>query len=70
MNSRVFTVIIIGVMSIFLILYDIFALFVLGGQATISAVLNVWSFEAHPLLMFCLGMVFGGLIVHFFRWKP
>ena len=70
MKNRALTVVLIGIISISLVIYDILALFLLGAHSTISAVLNFWAFEAHPLLVFCLGMVFGGLIVHFFRWKP
>ena len=70
MKNRALTVVLIGIISISLVIYDILALFLLGAHSTISSVLNIWAFEAHPLLVFCLGMVFGGLIVHFFRWKP
>lgn len=54
----------------FLVIYDILALVFFGADATISVVLNVWAFQCHPLIMFCAGMVFGGLIVHFLRWSP
>ena len=64
------TVVVLGVVVIFLILYDLFALYFWGVETTISVVLNEWSYKSHPLLCFCLGMIFGGLVVHFFRWKP
>ena len=70
MNGKQISVVVIGITSIFLVLYDIFALYFFGIDSTISVVMNEWSFQTHPLLVFMLGMVFGGLIVHFFKWKP
>ena len=70
MNGKQISVVVIGITSIFLVLYDIFALYFFGVDSTISVVMNEWSFQTHPLLVFMLGMVFGGLIVHFFKWKP
>lgn len=64
------TVVVIGLVVLFLVLYDLFALFFLGVDCTISVVLNRFAFQAHPLIVFCLGMVIGGLVVHFFKWKP
>lgn len=69
-KNKQLTVIVIGLVIIFLILYDLYALFFLGSTATISAVLNEWSFNSHPLITFSAGVVVGGLIVHFFEWKP
>ena len=70
MSGIQLTVVILGIVIIFLIIYDIFALTFFGIDSTISVVLNEWSFKAHPLFVFSFGMVVGGLIVHFFRWKP
>ena len=70
MSGKQLTVVILGIVIIFLIIYDIFALTFFGIDSTISVVLNAWSFQAHPLFTFSFGMVIGGLIVHFFRWKP
>ncbi len=70
MNGKQISVVVIGVVVIFLILYDIFALTFWGVDSTISVVLNEWAFEAHPLFVFSFGMIIGGLIVHFFRWRP
>ena len=70
MNGKQISVVVIGITSIFLVLYDIFALYFFGVDSTISVVMNEWSFQANPLLVFIVGMVFGGLIVHFFKWKP
>jgi len=70
MNGKQISVVVIGITSIFLVLYHIFALYFFGVDSTISVVMNEWSFQTHPLLVFMLGMVFGGLIVHFFKWKP
>jgi len=70
MNGKQVSVVVIGVVVIFLILYDIFALTFWGVDSTISVVLNEWAFEAHPLFVFSFGMIIGGLIVHFFRWRP
>ena len=69
-GGKQLTVVILGIVIIFLIIYDIFALTFFGIDSTISVVLNEWSFQAHPLFTFSFGMVSGGLIVHFFRWKP
>jgi hypothetical protein len=67
--GKIVTIALAGCITFFIIFYDIFALNFWGRDATISVVLNEWAFEAHPLLVFCLGMMFGGLVVHFFRWK-
>lgn len=69
-GGKQLTVVIMGLVLIFLILYDVYALFFMGIDSTISVVLNEWSFQAHPLFVFSFGMIIGGLIVHFFRWKP
>ena len=68
--GKIITVAFIGIVILITIIYDIFALNYWGRESTISSVLNVWSFEAHPLIVFCGGIVVGGLVVHFFRWKP
>ncbi|RLI48655.1 hypothetical protein DRO61_06180 [Candidatus Bathyarchaeota archaeon] len=70
MKGRHLTVVVIGITAVLLILYDIFALIYFGVDSTISVVINDWGFQAHPLFVFCFGMVIGGLIVHFFKWKP
>lgn len=62
-------IILIGLLTIF-IFWDILALVFFGADATISVVLNIWAFKAHPLLVFCAGMIFGGLVVHFLGWAP
>jgi len=67
--GKVVTIAFSGCAALIVILYDIFALNFWGRDATISVILNEWGFEAHPLLVFIFGMIFGGLIVHFFRWK-
>lgn len=51
------------------ILYDIFALYFLGSESTISYVINKWAYKS-PLGVFIAGMVLGGLIVHFLKWAP
>jgi len=70
MSLKVLTIFIMGLAIFGTILYDIFALNALGADYTISVILNVWAFEAHPLLVFLLGMTIGGLVVHFFKWRP
>lgn len=63
-------VISIGIGAIAVVVYDLFA-FVFGGRRdTISPVIQAWGWSAHPLVMIGLGMIIGGLLVHFFRWKP
>ncbi len=69
-SGKQLTVVIMGLVLIFLIFYDLYALFFMGVDSTISAVLKEWSFEAHPLFVFSFGMIIGGLVVHFFEWKP
>lgn len=53
-----------------LVVFDVLALVFFGADATISVILNEWSFQANPLLVFCSGMILGGLIVHFLGWAP
>lgn len=67
--NQLTAIILFGLLTIFVI-WDILALVFFGADATISVVLNVWAFKAHPLLVFCVGMVFGGLIAHFLVWAP
>ena len=68
--GKVVTIAFSGCTALIVILYDIFALTFWGVDSTISVVLNEWAFEAHPLFVFSFGMIIGGLIVHFFRWRP
>lgn len=70
LKKQTITVLIIGAISIFLVLYDLFALFAWGVDSTISVVLNQWAFTAHPLIVFIFGMIFGGIITHLLKWKP
>ena len=70
MKPTVITALFIGFAVLITVVYDLLALFVWGSESTISAVINVWAYESHPLINFCFGMVFGGLIVHFLAWKP
>ena len=70
MSKQLVTLVVIGVICIFLVVYDAFALFAWGSEATISCVINIYAFNAHPLMVFIFGMLVGGLIVHFFEWKP
>jgi len=70
MNGKQTSVVVIGLVIIAVVIYDIFALTFWGSDTTISVVVNEWAFQAPPLLSFSLGMVVGGLIVHFFGWKP
>lgn len=70
MKANQITVIFLGLVIVFTILYDIFTLFFFGGEATLSYVINQWGFQASPLLVFGLGSIFGGLFVHFFKWAP
>ena len=62
MGGKQLTVVILGIVIIFLIIYDIFALTFFGIDSTISVVLNEWSFQAHPLFVFSFGMVSIGWI--------
>jgi hypothetical protein len=64
------TAVVIGLFSLGLVLYDILSLYILGVDYTVSAIINEWAFQAHPLLVFLAGFVNGGLVVHFLKWKP
>ena len=70
MKLRQWTVVVIGLAVIGLILYDIYAMAFGGNGDTISEVVNDWAYEAKPLLLVGFGSIVGGLMVHFFRWKP
>jgi len=70
MKPRVITALFIGLMVLLVVGYDFLALFLWGSDATISNVINIWAFTAHPLISFCFGFIIGGLVVHFLRWKP
>lgn len=71
MKPQHLTVVLMGVFIILAIIYDAVVLILYGPDATISVVANVWAFKTrNPLLLVGVGMVIGGLIVHFFRWKP
>lgn len=70
MKPSVITALFIGFAVLIIVVYDLIALFVWGSNSTISAIINVWSYESHPLINVCFGMVIGGLLVHFLGWKP
>lgn len=70
MKPNQITVIFMGLFLIAIVFYDIFALYFMGADSTISCILNQWAFQAHPLMVFCFGFIFGGLIIHFFKWSP
>ena len=70
MKPRIITALFIGLTCLIIVLYDLLALFLWGSDATISNVINIWAFSAHPLVSFCFGAIFGGLVIHFLRWKP
>ena len=55
--------------AILTIVYDIYALFFLGADNTISYVINDWSYSS-PLGTWLFGFVSGGLVVHFLKWAP
>lgn len=70
MKLRQWTVVVIGLAMIGLILYDIYAMaFGVDGD-TISEVVNDWAYQANPLLLVGFGSIVGGLMVHFFNWRP
>lgn len=69
MNKKSLTVLLMGIVVLSTILYDIFALYQWGDDYTVSAVLNHWSFEAHPLLMYLVGSANGFLVCHFLNWR-
>ena len=55
--------------SAFLAILDL-VLYSFSREHTISWLIRGWAFDAHPLFVFLLGTFFGGLVVHFFGWKP
>lgn len=65
-----FTALFIGLICLIVVVYDLLALYFGGADATISSVINVWAFQAHPLIVFMLGFVVGGLVIHFLGWRP
>lgn len=70
MNNKARTAIFIGLMAIVIVLYDFITYFKNGAESTISAVINEWAFDSHPLLVFLLGVIAGGLVIHFLEWRP
>ena len=68
--GRFLVIISIGIFSLVVVVYDLIAYMIWGRPETISPPIQMWGWTAHPLVMICLGMVIGGLLVHFFRWKP
>jgi len=69
-NAKARTAIFIGIIAIVLVLYDFITYFLYGEESTISNVINVWAFDAHPLLVFLFGFILGGLVIHFLEWRP
>lgn len=69
MKLNQITAVLMGLIILFLVVYDLVMLF-LDPNATFSVLINQWAFQAHPLLVFCFGIIFGGLIVHFLKWAP
>jgi hypothetical protein len=57
------TIIVIILATIFLIIYDVFAIIKGGTEASISSIIITWSYEM-PLLPFAFGVLCG----HFF-WR-
>jgi uncharacterized integral membrane protein len=70
MKIRQWTVVVIGLFIIGLILYDIYAMVFGVAGDTVSEVVNDWAYQTNPLLLVGFGAIVGGLVVHFFRWKP
>jgi H+/Cl- antiporter ClcA len=61
---------IIGVIALLIVIVDIYAFAKFGREGTLSRLIQRWGWAAHPITLVCLGMVVGGLIVHFFAWEP
>lgn len=59
-----------GIALVAYVAYDLIIFVVKGREWTISPVIQHWGWSAHPLVMIGLGMIIGGLLVHFFLWKP
>lgn len=70
MKLRQWTVVILGINILFLIVYDLFVVHFGQDGDTISEVVNLWGFKAAPLTLVSFGAIVGGLMVHFFQWKP
>ncbi len=70
MNNKARTAIFTGLIVIVIVLYDFITYFKNGAESTISAVINEWAFDSHPLLVFLLGVIAGGLVIHFLEWRP
>ena len=69
-KAKVRTAIFIGIMAIVIVLYDFITYFQNGPESTISNIINEWAFDAHPLMVFLFGFIFGGLVIHFLEWRP
>lgn len=61
---------VIGVVALLIVIADIAVFARYGREATLSRFVQRWGWSAHPLVMIALGVVIGGLIVHFFGWEP
>lgn len=60
----------LGVAIILTLMYDIWRYAKFGRTATISYLIRGYAFDAHPLICVLIGMVLGGLVVHFFGFAP
>lgn len=61
----------IVIFAVILILaWDLFAFLFGGWRVTVSRVVQQWVYSSSPLVWIMLGMVIGGLLVHFTGWAP
>ena len=60
----------IGMVSLVIVVVDIMLYGIKGREATVSRLLQRWSWDAHPLVMIILGLIIGGLLTHFFGFEP
>ena len=61
---------IIGAIALLVIIADIWAFQKYGRDSTLSRLVQRWGWAAHPITLILLGVVIGGLIVHFWGWQP
>ena len=60
MNIKKLTVLFIGLVIVVAILYDVYAIYVGGTEASISSAIIVWSYNM-PLIPFLAGVLCGHL---------
>ena len=73
-NVKAITAILIGISAIMIVVIDVLLITILGKEASFSNVINEWAYpdgtNANAVGLVSFGIIIGGLIIHFFAWKP